>query len=77
MRFICDKKRHLVCLPYSIENLHRMAEILGIARDWYHKGKNDNPHYDIPKRRIQEIQEQCTVVSSNEIVDIIRGRFKP
>lgn len=73
--FYCDDERHLVCVPYSVENLHRMAETLGIARDWYHKGKNENPHYDIPKRRIQEIQEQCVVVSSNEIVDIIRGRF--
>ena len=26
MRYFCDNARHLVCEPYSIENLHRMAE---------------------------------------------------
>lgn len=77
MIYYCDNARHLVCLPYSLANLHEMASELGIARNWFHKGKNNNSHYDIPKLRIQEIQEKCVVVSSNEIVDIIRGRFKP
>ena len=67
MKYYCDSHRHLVCLPYSIENLHKMAEDLGIKRCWFHKN-----HYDIPKRRIEEIMEQCKVVSSKEIVDIIK-----
>jgi hypothetical protein len=75
MIYYCDESRHIVCVPYTVENLHKMAEDLGIAKNWFHKGKNENSHYDIPKRRIQEIQDQCVVVSSNEIVDIIRGRF--
>lgn len=76
MKYYCDNKRHLVCVPYTIQGLHAMAEDLGIKRNWFHKGKNDNSHYDIPKKRIQEITEKCNLVSSNEIVDIIRGRFK-
>lgn len=68
MRYLTDGKRHLICEPYSIENLHKMAETLGIKRCWFHKD-----HYDIPKRRIVEIEARCEVVSSKEIVRIVRG----
>jgi len=43
-----------------------MAEELGIQRCWFH-----THHYDIPKRRIDEIQAKCTVVPSKTIVKII------
>jgi Protein of unknown function (DUF4031) len=66
MEYICDKYRHLICLPYSIENLHKMAKSLGIKRCWYEKG-----HYDIPKRRLAEIMGKCRIVSSREIVRIL------
>lgn len=66
MEYVCDSKRHLVCIPYSIENLHKMALILNIKRSWFHK-----THYDIPKKRIIEITLKCRVVSSKEIVKII------
>lgn len=65
LEFFCDRHRHLVCKPYSIENLHRMAEILHIGKHWFHSGKN--AHYDIPKRRIAEITSTCTVISSREL----------
>jgi len=68
MKYYCDTKRHLICIPYSIENLHRMADNLNIKRCWFHK-----THYDIPKRRIDEITNKCLVVSTIDIVRIIRG----
>ena len=68
LNFICDRSRHLICEPYSIENLHSMAEILGIKKCWFHK-----THYDIPKKRIVEIRNKCKVVSSKEIVKIINS----
>lgn len=70
LTYYCDRGRHLVCLPYSIENLHRMADDLGIARCWFHKD-----HYDIPKRRIEEISAKCQVISSKDIVRIIKTKF--
>ncbi|HEX2900028.1 MAG TPA: DUF4031 domain-containing protein [Bacteroidia bacterium] len=70
LRYITDMKRHLVCLPYSIENLHRMAKELGIRRCWYHGGRH--PHYDIPARRYDEITEQCEAMSSKHILIIIK-----
>lgn len=68
LRYICDRSRHLICVPYSVENLHQMADELNIKRCWFHKN-----HYDIPKKRIQEIEKQCQIVSSKEIVEIIRS----
>jgi FMN phosphatase YigB (HAD superfamily) len=67
MKYYCDNKRHLVCDPYSKENLHKMAEDLGIKKCWFHKD-----HYDIPKTRIEEIMAKCIVVSPKEIVRIIK-----
>lgn len=69
MIYYCDNERHLVCEPYSVDNLHRMAEQLNIKRCWFHGG--DKPHYDIPKRRIDEIKAKCIVVSSKRILAII------
>lgn len=67
MTYYCDSKRHLVCKPYSLENLYLMAETLNIKKCWFHKD-----HYDIPKRRIKEVQSKCTIVSTKEILEIIR-----
>lgn len=76
MRYLTDGKRHLICEPYSIENLHRMADDLGIHRCWFHNTKihanRSMAHYDIPKKRIAEITARCEMVSSRKIVEIIR-----
>lgn len=52
--------RHLICVPYSVENLHLMAADLGIKRHWFDSSAR-YPHYDIPKRRIAEIQAHPNV----------------
>lgn len=67
MEYLTDGKRHLICLPYSIENLHKMAKALDIRPCWFH-----NDHYDIPKKRIKEIEAKCRIVSTREIVRIAR-----
>jgi len=66
MKFYCDNKRHLVCIPYSKENLHLMANMLNIKKCWFHKD-----HYDIPKRRVEEIKNKCIEVETKIIVNII------
>jgi len=68
MEYYCDNSRHLVCKPYSVINLHLMADDLEINKCWFHKN-----HYDIPKRRIEEIQGKCSIVTSKEILEIIKG----
>jgi hypothetical protein len=45
-----------------------MAGKLAIKRCWFHKD-----HYDIPKRRIEEIEALCEIVSSRQLLNIIRG----
>lgn len=71
MKYYCDSMRHLVCLPYSVENLHQMAKDLNIKRCWFHH--DSYAHYDIPKRRIAEIQAKCQVVSPRIILGIVKG----
>ena len=66
IQYVCDNQRHLVCIPYSIKNLHKMADDLGIKRCWFHKN-----HYDIPKRRVDEISTKCLIVSPKELLKII------
>lgn len=67
MTYYCDNYRHLVCVPYSAENLHIMAEDLGIKRCWFHKD-----HYDIPKRMISFVTNIAKKVTSREILKIIK-----
>lgn len=75
LRFYSDGSgRHLVCVPYSIENLHRMAAELNIKRCWFHNTPS-GPHYDIPKRRIAEIEGKSTVVPTKTILAITRGEW--
>lgn len=71
LQYISDGKRHLICVPYTIANLHRMARELAINPCWYHAGKK--PHYDIPKMRQAEINAKCLIVTSQEIIKIIKG----
>jgi len=68
MKYYCDNKRHLICIPYSIENLHKMAIELNIMKWWFHKN-----HYDIPKKRINEITKKCKLISQKDIVRIIKN----
>lgn len=66
LNYFCDAQRHLVCMPYSLDNLHRMAEALNLKRCWFHKD-----HYDIPKTRVDEITARCTVLTTRQIAGIV------
>lgn len=48
-----------------------MARDLCIKRCWFHGGRR--AHYDVPKRRVNEIKARCVVVSRREILAIIKG----
>jgi hypothetical protein len=67
---VTDGRRHLVCVPYSVENLHRMAAAFGIGRHWFHPGRFS--HYDVPARRVDEVTALCVVVSPKDIVRIVQ-----
>ena len=73
LRFYCDEMRHLVCKPYTVENLHRMAADLDIKRCWYHTGRH--PHYDIPKKRVTELTTRCELVDPRQILAITNGEW--
>jgi hypothetical protein len=70
--YFYDRMRHLVCVPYSVANLHKMAEDLDIDKCWFHGGPL-RAHYDIPKRRVAEIAKRATKVSPRVILKIVKG----
>ena len=72
MIYYADKARHLVCVQYTRANLFAMAEHLGIKPRWFHAVPH--PHFDIPKRMIEEIlaRDDVNVVSAREILRIIK-----
>jgi hypothetical protein len=72
LQYFCDDARHIVCVPYSVENLHIMAAELGIKRCWFHANAT-YPHYDMPKRRIVEITAKCTLIKTADILAIVKG----
>lgn len=74
LTYYSDDDRHLVCIPYSEENLHLMAERLGIKRHWFHRGRL--AHYDIPLRRTLEIGAKTIRVTVRQVLSIIKGTFK-
>ena len=68
--YYCDSARHLICLPYSKENLLLTLDNLNINKCWLHF--NPYLHIDIPKKRLTEMMDKCIVVSSKEIVRMIK-----
>lgn len=82
LTYYCDDARHIICEPYSIANLHIMAKRLGISRGWYHAGamrrrRRRWAHYDMPVKRIEELTGRCTVITSRELVAIIKEAVCP
>lgn len=74
LRYLCDNARHMVCEPFSLPNLHRMAAALGLKKAWFHTGKF--PHYDMPKKRIEELTAQSERVTQKQILAIIKAGVK-
>ena len=72
MTYYTDGQRHLVCVPYSVANLHAMAEDLDLKRCWFHSHPT-HAHYDMPKRRIAELTARCVTVSPKQILEICAG----
>lgn len=73
--YVYDRLRHLVCVPYSEENLHQMAKDLNIKRCWFH-ASSQYPHYDIPVRRFEEISARCTRYPARTILKIVKERIQ-
>lgn len=60
MKYYCDHSRHLICIPYTIDNLHLMADDLGINRCWFHNSKY--PHYDIALTTLERPPSSMVIV---------------
>lgn len=72
MQYFYDTMRHLVCVPYSIDNLHVMAKDLGIGKHWF--DPSPYPHYDIPKRMMEAINRRAKQVRPREVLAIVKNK---
>lgn len=70
LTYLCDQNRHLICVPFSLENMKRMAFQLQLKRKALSKvpGKR---FYRIPFDRLLEIEMQCELVPAWHILEII------
>ena len=68
MKYYCDESRHVVCVPYSIENLHIMGKKLKLKRHWYHKSKGGLGHYDMPYSYIKFLLDTITGINFNTVL---------
>ena len=71
MKYYYDNMRHLICVPYSIDNLHKMAQSLNIKRCWFHNAKY--PHYDIPKKMMGKMPSSCELIPAKQLLLFIKG----
>lgn len=65
---VTDGRRHLICLPYSVQNLHYMGAQLSLGKHWYHASRG---HYDIPVTRRNELEKLCLKVPPKTIARVI------
>lgn len=57
----------------SLDELHRMADTIGVARRWFQRSKNGVPHYDIAKsKRVLAVAAGAVEVDRWEMYRLIR-----
>jgi hypothetical protein len=57
----------------SVEDLHAMASMIGIKREWF-QGHPDHPHYDLRKSmRDRAIASGAVECKTIEIIQMLRG----
>ena len=65
---------HMFTSSGDLEELHAVAEKIGLKREWLHNNP-DHPHYDLtPARRAAALAEGVKEVCFKEAIAIIRAR---
>lgn len=69
-----DDGGHIVCLPYTVDNLHRMAKELGLARSRFRNPEDGWPYYSVPMTLRHDILDRTDVefVSVEQLLCAIR-----
>lgn len=63
-----DSKWRIVCSPYSVENLHKAAAEIGLARGYFHK-----THYDVPAEFRGLVTARATLIPEADFSFIRSG----
>lgn len=66
--FLSDGRRNLICVPYSIENMKKMADELGIKKTWLKKDR-----FVIPEDYFEVVETKCNIVSTQTLFRTLKG----
>ena len=67
--YCLDDDLHLICMPYSDENIRMMAEHLKLVRNWLVSGRHK--YYEVPLHEAQRIASQTLRVSHGQLISVI------
>ena len=70
------KMSHMFCHPVSsVEELHQMADALGLNRKWFQDKKAEFPHYDVSfGYKMKAIKLGAVAITTRETVKIVQDR---
>lgn len=74
----CEKNqyRHMIMshlVADTVDELHAMAQRLGLKRSWFQQSRNGMPHYDICQtKREQAIKLGAEVIDRRKMVELMR-----
>lgn len=66
--YLTDGVENVICLPYSKENMHKMADDLGIKKSWF---KNDR--FKVTKEFLDENEDALETVLPTTLFRSIRN----
>jgi len=66
--FLTDGKENIICHPYSIENMKRMASELGIKSSWFKKDT-----FVVPKEFLETNEDKLDKVSSQTLFRTLKN----
>lgn len=71
-----NQYRHMVMshmVADTLEELHAMAQRLGLKRSWFQVSRNGMPHYDICQtKRAQAITFGAEVIDRRKMAELVR-----
>ena len=60
-------------LADSLDELHAMAKVIGMRREWFQISRTGVPHYDIPLfRRSMAIENGAVEISRRDVVGLLK-----
>jgi hypothetical protein len=71
-----NRFRHMVMchmVADTLDELHEMAQRLGLRREWFQTSRSGMPHYDICQtKRVQAVRFGAVEINRRQLVELVR-----